>query len=260
MCKISYTARYEPNNRTFSHSHSLSRRTAVNNFLTGLGLLCFGLWLSSVTCGYAAEAMDENGPEKKTKETEKQWKPLLEQEQHGKWEVTSFGGEGKVELKSNEVTLDIGFPMTGINFKGDFPKDGFEIEMEANRLEGSDFLCGLTFPVGKGYCTYVGGGWGGTLVGLSCIDNNDAANNSTTQFYNFENKKWYKFRVRVDKEHITCWIDDKEYIKHPREGHEFQVRSEVNASRPLGLAVYQSRVQIRNLKYRALTEAEAAGE
>ena len=198
--------------------------------------------------------------EPQNKEAKDEWKALLVPELREKWNATNVGGEGKIEWKESEVQLEIGFPMTGLNFTGDFPKEGFEIEMEANRLEGSDFLCGLTFPVGKGFCSYIGGGWGGTLVGLSCVDYNDAANNSTTQFFNFENKKWYKFRVRVDAKNITCWIDDKEIVKQAREGHEFQVRSEVNASRPFGVAVYQSRVAIRNLKYRVLETVEAAGQ
>jgi len=195
-----------------------------------------------------------------TEKKEQPWKPLFAKELKEKWSNTNFGGEGKIQWKDNEVEMDFGFPLTGLTFTGDFPKDGFEIEMEANRLDGSDFLCGLTFPVGKGHCSYIGGGWGGTLVGLSCIDYNDAANNSTTQFFDFENKKWYKFRVRVDALHITCWIDDKEIVKQERDGHEFQVRSEVNASRPVGFAAYQSRVAVRNLRYRILDENEAAGK
>jgi hypothetical protein len=217
-------------------------------------LVCFALF-SGPTSHPQVFAQESQIQEKKDP-----WKALFVPELREKWNATNFGGEGKVEWKESEVLLEIGFPMTGLNFTGEFPKEGFEIEMEANRLEGSDFLCGLTFPVGKGFCSYIGGGWGGTLVGLSCVDYNDAANNSTTQFFNFENKKWYKFRVRVDAQNITCWIDDKEIVKQAREGHEFQVRSEVNASRPFGVAVYQSRVAIRNLKYRVLEAAEAVGQ
>ena len=66
--------------------------------------------------------------------------------------------------------------------------------------------------------------------------------------------------MRVDALNITCWIDDKEIVKQERAGHEFQVRSEVNASRPMGIAVYQSRVSIRNLRYRVLEGNEAAGK
>jgi|694.fasta_scaffold01983_4 hypothetical protein len=215
------------------------------------GVVALGEALPPNSGGPASCMAEEPAPKK-------DWKPLLTGELKEKWEPTTFGGEGKVEFKDEELLLEIGFPLTGTTFKGEFPKEGFEIEMEANRLEGSDFLCGLTFPVGDGFCTYVGGGWGGTLVGLSCIDSNDAANNNTTQYFNFENKKWYKFRVRVDKQHITCWIDDKEYIKQPRDGHQFQLRSEVNANRPMGLAVYQSRVAVRNFKYRLLSPEEIA--
>lgn len=227
-----------------------ARTRMTHAFPVRFGLLAVCIWLSCQAVSVAQTEKEKADP----------WKPMLTKELREKWNNTNFGGEGKIEWKENEVLLDFGFPMTGLNFTGEFPTDGFEIEMEANRLDGSDFLCGLTFPVGKGFCSYIGGGWGGTLVGLSCVDYNDAANNSTTQFFDFQNKKWYKFRVRVDAKNITCWIDDKEICKQEREGHEFQVRSEVNASRPMGIAVYQSRVSVRNLRYRVLEDDEKAGK
>ena len=36
----------------------------------------------------------------------------------------------------------------------------YELRLEAKRVEGGDFFCGLTFPVGKEYCTLILGGWG----------------------------------------------------------------------------------------------------
>ena len=57
----------------------------------------------------------------------------------------------------------------------DFPREDYEVSLEARRLEGTDFFCGLTFPVGKEPCTLIIGGWGGTTVGLSNVDDYSAA-------------------------------------------------------------------------------------
>ena len=129
--------------------------------------------------------------------------------------------------------------LTGVTWKGPFPKTNFEVALEAMRVDGSDFFCGLTVPVGKGSCSLILGGWGGTLVGISCIDHSDASENETTQFIRFENGRWYKVRMRVTDKKIQAWLDAKKIIDLDREGKEFEVRIEVELSRPFGIAAYQ---------------------
>ena len=41
-----------------------------------------------------------------------------------------------------------------IRDRKDFPKENFEIRWEANRLDGSDFFVGITFPVGDEPVSY----------------------------------------------------------------------------------------------------------
>ena len=96
------------------------------------------------------------------------------------------------------------------------------------------------------------GGWGGGLIGLSSINGNDASENETTGFHQFKNKKWYAFRVRVDKKHITVWIDDKETIQVERENNKFSLRGEVFKSKPVGYCVFQSIVDIKEWEYQAV--------
>ena len=48
--------------------------------------------------------------------------------------------------------------MTGVTWTRDFPKSNYEIRLEAMRVEGSDFFCGLTFPYQKAHATLVLGG------------------------------------------------------------------------------------------------------
>ncbi len=183
----------------------------------------------------------------------KQWKSLIPEKGLEGWEITDFGGEGKVNNTGSQLVLEKGDPLSGINYKkADFPKDNFEIELEAQRIEGSDFLCGLTFPVADEYCSLIAGGWGGGVVGLSSVDGYDASENATSLYQAFENGKWYKFRLRVDPEFVTAWINDKEVIKQEREGHEFSTRIEVYVSRPLGFCAFESKVGLRNFRWRTV--------
>ncbi len=182
-----------------------------------------------------------------------QWKSLLPEKGMEGWEVTDFGGEGEVKRDGEQLVLGSGDPLTGINYKkGDFPTENYEIEVEAQRVDGNDFLCGLTFPVADEFCSLIAGGWGGGVVGLSSVDGYDASENATSLYQPFDNNKWYKFRVRVDPQHITAWINDKEAIKQEREGHEFSTRIEVYVSQPLGYCAFQSQVGIRNFRWRPL--------
>lgn len=199
----------------------------------------------------AAEAKDKAAAEKEG------WKPLLEEKTLDGWEPTNFGGEGKVAIADHQLTLETGDPLTGVTYKRVFPTSNFEIELEAQRVDGSDFLCGLTFPVGDKHCSFIAGGWGGGVLGISSVDGFDASENSTTQFMDFKNKQWYRFKVHVDDKMILAFIDDKKVVELEREGHEFSVRGEVLASRPLGFCAFQSKVQVRNFKWRPITDATA---
>src|SRR5438309_11521438 len=93
--------------------------------------------------------------------------------------------------------MGISKPFTGINFTNDFPKVNYEIALDAMRMGGSDFFCGLTVPVGDSFCSLIVGGWDGSLLGISSPDHNDASENETTRFVNFETGRWYRIRLRV---------------------------------------------------------------
>jgi len=169
------------------------------------------------------------------------------------WEITNFGGEGTAEVNEGVLRLDRGEPMTGVTtIRKDFPKENYEMRWKASRVDGSDFFAGVTFPVGDEFCSLICGGWGGGLVGLSSINGNDASENESTGFRQFKNKQWYAFRVRVDKQHITAWIDDEEIIKVEREGKKFSLRGEVFKSKPLGYCVFQSIVDVKEWEYQSV--------
>jgi hypothetical protein len=192
-------------------------------------------------------------PKSDKAEAPSKWKPLLKQDSLDGWEITNFGGEGAVEMAEGTLHLERGDPFTGITIKTkDFPKDNFEMRWKATRIEGSDFFAGVTFPVGDEFCSFICGGWGGGLVGLSCINGNDASENETSSFKNFKNKQLYNFRVRVDKQHVTVWIDDVESIQVERADKKFSVRGDVFKSKPLGYCVFQSIVDVKDWEYQTL--------
>jgi hypothetical protein len=95
-------------------------------------------------------------------------------------------------------------------------------------------------------------------VGLSSIDDDDAANNDTTKFLQFKSKQWYKIRLRVTTERIAAWIDEKPVVDRDVRGNTLSIRSEVDLSKPLGIATYKTEAALKNIRYRKLTEKELA--
>lgn len=165
------------------------------------------------------------------------------------WKKTNFGGEGEVVVADQQIELKMGYPMTGINWSGgELPKTNYELSVEAVRLKGSDFFCGATFPVADSHCTLIVGGWGGSLLGLSCIDDADASGNDTTQFHEFEDNRWYKFRIRVQPDAITVWMDDKKVVNQPLEGKRITLRNETLPCRPLGFCSFDTVAGLKNIQ------------
>lgn len=172
----------------------------------------------------------------------------------GQWAITDFGGQGKVYVKDGAIYMEMGNDMTGITWKGPLIRMNYEITLEAMRISGSDFFCGLTFPVAENPCSLILGGWGGGLCGLSNIDYYDAANNETTTFYSFEKNKWYHVRLRVTPDRIQAWLDDEEIVNIEITGRKIDIRAEVDLSQPLGIATWQTGGAVKNIRIRPLED------
>lgn len=171
------------------------------------------------------------------------------------WEATNFGGEGEVEVADGSIQLAMGYPMTGVtSIHESLPTVNYEVSLEAMRIDGTDFFCGLTFPVAESHCSLIVGGWGGTIVGLSNIDGMDAASNDTMLHMNFDNERWYRIRLRVIPGTISVWIDDKLVIDKDIQGNELAVRNEVLPSRPLGICGFQSQCAIKNILLKTVAD------
>ena len=122
------------------------------------------------------------------------WQSLFDGKSLHGWRETPFTGRGPIRVEKGCIVLGAGNPMTGVNWTGGFPKSNYEVRFEAARLEGSDFFASLTFPVGDSFATWVMGGWGGDIVGISSLDGWDASDNETRSYFNFESGHWYALR------------------------------------------------------------------
>ncbi len=179
------------------------------------------------------------------------WKPL-EIGSGGSWVESRFGGDGEIKIGDGVISLGFGDPLTGVRWEGEFPKLNYEISLEARRTAGFDFFCGMTVPVGDQRCSLILGGWGGSLIGLSSIGGEDAANNETMMIREFEQNRWYKIRMRVAEKRIQVWLDDEEIIDFERDDRPLDIRAEMEQSTPVGVAAFQCESQIRNVRVRRL--------
>lgn len=171
----------------------------------------------------------------------------------GKWKATNFGGEGEVEVKDGQLVIHAGSPLSGVTWQGEVPmKIDYEISLEAQRTEGDDFFLALTVPVKDDSISLILGGWGGTVVGLSSLDGQDASENETTQFMNFKQGQWYKVKMVVTEKLITVFIDDKQLFEANLTDRKVGTRIEVDLSKPLGIATYSTMGSYRNLVMKKL--------
>jgi len=164
------------------------------------------------------------------------------------WQITAYGTQGPVMVSDGKIVLAYGDGCTGITWQKEFPKNNFEVSLEAQKTVGNDFFCGITFPVNDEFCSLIVGGWGGPVVGLSCIDGNDAAHNDTKTLKKFDKNVWYKIHVKVSKDNITAWIDNEKLVDFAYAGHRLSVRAEVNLSKPFGLFTWETTGEIRNIR------------
>ena len=180
------------------------------------------------------------------------WRSLFDGERLGDWKVTAFGGEGEVGVIEGAIRIGMGADLSGITWQGEFPEQSYEIALEARRVDGNDFFCGLTFPVGDECCSLILGGWGGSITGLSSIDGRDAGDNETTDTMTFEMGRWYAVVVRVTPRRIECAVDGEMVVDQDIENRRISVRNEVAASKPLGIATYATVGEARNIRWRPL--------
>ncbi|MES2792566.1 MAG: DUF1080 domain-containing protein [Planctomycetota bacterium] len=188
---------------------------------------------------------------------EVQWQPLFDGKTLDGWKPTEFGTGGEILVEDGRMLISFGDGCTGVTWQKDFPKVDYEVRVEAQRVDGTDFFCGMTFPVQESPCSLIVGGWGGAVVGLSSIDGEDAAHNKTSQYMTFKKGQWYNVRLRVTKTRVTVWIDEKQVIDQETTGHKLTIRPEVKKSLPFGICSWSTTAALRKVELRKLTEEES---
>jgi hypothetical protein len=170
----------------------------------------------------------------------------------GQWKPTDYAGAGEPRAENGTLILPFGERLTGVTWTGDMPKMNYEITLQAQRVDGSDFLVGLTFPVADANASLILGGWGGTVCGLSSLDGEDAAHNNTRSFHNFNNGQWYRVRLRVTPIKIEAWVDDEKIVDVVTTGQKLSIRAEMESSKPMGLASFSSTAAYRDIRLKMI--------
>ncbi len=212
----------------------------------------------------APNKADDNSDEK-VESNDPKWigdaRSLFDGETLDGWETIEFGGEGDVAVEEDSISMEAGVMLTGVCATNeDLPTTNYEISLEARKIDGTDFLLGLTFPVAESHCTLIAGGWGGTLVGLSCINDQDASSNDTAAYIKFEAKQWYKFKVRVEPEQITTWIDGEKVIDKNIAGKRISLRGDTDLCKPLGICNFMTSSQYKNIQLREFEPRQDSGK
>ena len=220
-----------------------------------------GVWVPGVQ-GQSSKTAPPAGPQtgRAAPEADEGWEPLFDGKTLAGWKVTGFAGSGAVEVKDGRIILAAGGDLTGISWADTktLPRMDYEVDLFARRTEGTDFFCGLTFPVGEACCTFVVGGWGGTVVGISCLDSLDASENETTRNMNFDSKRWYHIHVRVTQTKIECWIDNEKVVDVVTTGKKISMRpGEIEIAQPFSVSTWQTTGALRDISLRRLSGAAA---
>lgn len=180
------------------------------------------------------------------------WTSLFDGQSLYGWKAADFAGAGEVRADQDRIIIEAGALLSGVILTNEPPRIDYEIELEAMKLSGSDFFCGLTLPYAQTNFTLIVGGWGGGVIGISSIDGNDASSNDTTQFRNFESNRWYPIRVRVTKPRIEVWLEGRQVINADVREHTVGMRpGEIELAVPLSVSTYQTSAALRNVRLRA---------
>lgn len=179
---------------------------------------------------------------------------LLEPPHEAAWSQAGIPDEGRVALAGGVLSLESGLPMTGAKFTAweneGLPGTNYAIEYEARRVEGRDIFGMVTFPVAShdAHATFVLGGWGGTVTGISSIQFSDAGENTTRAEQRFENHRWYHIRVEVRPDDLRAWVDGRIVVNASIKGRKVSLRpGDIDHCLPFGFATWNTRAEIRRV-------------
>jgi hypothetical protein len=206
------------------------------------------LALLGAGCSSASSPADSASSPKKD-----EGQSLFDGKSLGAWKSVDFGGEGAVAIENGCIKVAEGATLSGIKWTGEAtPRTNYEFSLEAMKVDGTDFFCGIVFPVGKDTCSFVAGGWGGGVTGLSSVDNMNASENETASDLNYVKNRWYTIRLRVTPAKIEVWLDTKQVVNLELTNRQISVHPAVESAMPLGLTNYQTSSLFRNIRLKKL--------
>jgi hypothetical protein len=169
------------------------------------------------------------------------------------WAISDYAGHGDVEVEDGELRIHMGESLSGVKLVREPPATvNYEVSLEAKKIDGSDFFCGVTFPVKDSHCSLILGGWGGSLTGLSSLDDEDASQNETMDFIRFDPDIWFAIRVQVTDTHIRAWLDEEQIVDVDYSDKKVSIRFDIHESTPFGLTTFQTTSAMRNIQWRNL--------
>ncbi|MBO4545456.1 MAG: DUF1080 domain-containing protein [Verrucomicrobia bacterium] len=192
------------------------------------------------------------------------------------WIPLELGGSGPTEFEADFVPdktpdakptpilrVNRGDMLSGMAWTNGPVRMNYEIEWEAMRVDGNDFFAAMSFPVKEDYVTFIPSGWGGSVGGISSVDDHDASENETSSFLSLDDQKWYKFKVRVTEKKIECWVDEKRIVNLLTEGKKLGLRpgspSEIKRY-GIVCTAYRTTGAIRSIKMRKIDPGEKTAE
>jgi hypothetical protein len=209
--------------------------------------------LAAVTILIAGCAPSSTGPGPEAAKPDAAAKSLFDGKTLGSWKSVDFGGQGEVKVENGAIKVGEGATLSGIQWAGEpLPRTNYEFALEAMKIDGTDFFLGIVFPVGKDTCSFVAGGWGGGVTGLSSVDHMNASENETASDQTYAKNKWYTIRLRVTPALIEVWLDNKSVVHLELANRQISVHPAVESAAPLGLTNYQTSSQFRNITIKKL--------
>ena len=185
------------------------------------------------------------------------WTSLFDGKTLSGWKHVPFGGGTEAEVENGLLQVEAGEELSGVQCTKPVPRMGYEVSLEAMRRTGLDFFCALTFPVAEKHLTFVVGGWGGSTVGLSSINKQDASQNETHLIRFFKDNQWYKIRLRVEPERIQAWIDQEQVVDLNTKGKALDMRpGEIEISVPFSLSTFRTSASFREIRLRTLPSGD----
>ncbi|NQT53548.1 DUF1080 domain-containing protein, partial [bacterium] len=187
------------------------------------------------------------------------WASLFDGRTLGDWQpVGSLGS--KATVQDGSIVLDSLPGWNAAHWRTDVPRENYEFAYETMRKSGSGDFGTLAFAIGGAtHCMLHIGAGDGRTIGLSLVDNRDYRSNGTARKLDLCNGRWYSVQLQVTEDRVRAWIDGRQVVDQPREGHRFAPKSHISRRiKAFGLCSLKSVAAVRNIRLRRLKAGQVA--